>query len=92
MFRNYGSKGTGEKLKSGMVLAIEPMVNEGTEKIILDKDGYTYRTADGKRSAHFEHTILITKRGGNIDEIINIAKTDIRCRFWLCCCFFGNID
>ena len=63
---NYGSKGTGEKLKSGMVLAIEPMVNEGTEKIILDKDGYTYRTADGKRSAHFEHTILITKKGAEI--------------------------
>lgn len=58
---NFGKKGAGEKLKSGMVLAIEPMINEGTEKIILDKDGYTYRTKDGKRSAHFEHTILITK-------------------------------
>lgn len=58
---NFGKKGKGEKLKSGMVLAIEPMINEGTEKIILDEDGYTYYTADGKRSAHFEHTILITK-------------------------------
>lgn len=58
---NFGKKGSGEKLKPGMVLAIEPMINEGTEKIILDKDGYTYRTKDGKRSAHFEHTILITK-------------------------------
>ena len=47
---NYGKKGAGEKLKPGMVLAIEPMVNEGTEKIILDKDGYTYRTADGKKA------------------------------------------
>lgn len=58
---NFGKRGAGEKLKSGMILAIEPMVNEGSEKIILDKDGYTYHTADGKRSAHFEHTILITK-------------------------------
>lgn len=58
---NFGRKGTGEKLRPGMTLAIEPMINEGTEKITLDKDGYTYRTKDGRRSAHFEHTILITK-------------------------------
>lgn len=57
---NFGRRGGGDKLKEGMILAIEPMINEGTEKIILDKDGYTYRTADGGRSAHFEHTILIT--------------------------------
>lgn len=57
---NFGKKGAGERLKHGMVLAIEPMLNEGTEKITLDKDGYTYRSKDGKRSAHFEHTILIT--------------------------------
>lgn len=63
---NYGSRGSGERLKPGMVLAIEPMVNAGTEKIILDKDGYTYRTADGKKSAHFEHTILITKKEAEI--------------------------
>ena len=50
MFQIMGKKGAGEKLKPGMVLAIEPMVNEGTEKIILDKDGYTYRTADGKKA------------------------------------------
>lgn len=56
---NYGKKGTGELLKEGMVIAIEPMVNEGTAKIILDADGFTYKTADGKRSAHFEHTIAI---------------------------------
>ena len=43
-----------------MVIAIEPMVNEGSAKIVLDKDGHTFRTADGKRSAHFEHTVLIT--------------------------------
>lgn len=63
---NYGEAGTGEVLKPGMVLAIEPMFNLGTKKIILDADGYTYRTADGKPSAHFEHTVLITKGGAEI--------------------------
>jgi methionyl aminopeptidase len=63
---NFGKKGKGEKLLPGMVLAIEPMLNEGTEKVILDNDGYTYRTADGKRSAHFEHTIVITDSGAEI--------------------------
>lgn len=58
---NYGEKGKGAKLKPGMVIAIEPMFNIGTREIMLDKDGYTYRTADGSLSAHFEHTILITK-------------------------------
>lgn len=60
---NYGEKGRGTKLRAGMVIAIEPIVNEGTEKVVLDKDGYTYRTADGKRSAHFEHTVVITEKG-----------------------------
>lgn len=59
---NFGEKrGVGPKLKVGMVLALEPMFNEGTEKITLAPDGHTFKTADGKRSAHFEHTILITK-------------------------------
>jgi methionyl aminopeptidase len=49
-----------------MVIAIEPMLNMGTKNVIFDNDGYTVRTADGKRSAHFEHTILITKDGPKI--------------------------
>lgn len=57
---NYGEKGGGMKLKAGMVLALEPIVNEGTRYIKLMPDGYTYVTRDHKRSAHFEHTILIT--------------------------------
>jgi methionyl aminopeptidase len=57
---NFGKKNTGEKLVPGMVVAIEPMLNMGTKNVILDPDGYTFRTADGKKSAHFEHTILIT--------------------------------
>lgn len=60
---NTGKKGTGIRLKPGMVIAIEPMLNLGTGKIKLDSDGYTYRTKDGKRSAHFEHTIVITENG-----------------------------
>jgi methionyl aminopeptidase len=63
---NYGNPGDGEPLVPGMVIAIEPIVNEGTEKIRLDKDGYTYRTKDGKRSAHFEVTVVITEKGCDI--------------------------
>ncbi|MCF7833685.1 MAG: type I methionyl aminopeptidase [Candidatus Pacebacteria bacterium] len=58
---NFGKKGTGEKLVAGMVIAIEPMLNLGTKHVVMDADGYTFRTADGKASAHFEHTILITE-------------------------------
>ncbi len=57
---NFGKAGTGVKLVPGMVLAIEPMINLGTKNVILGEDGYTFRTADGKPSAHFEHTVLIT--------------------------------
>ncbi len=57
---NFGKKGTGAKLVPGMVIAIEPMLNNGTKHVTLDDDGYTVRTADGKKSAHFEHTVLIT--------------------------------
>ncbi|MEJ2104673.1 MAG: type I methionyl aminopeptidase [Ignavibacteriaceae bacterium] len=56
---NFGKKGTGSKLKNGMTLAIEPMVNAGTYNVITGSDGWTILTADGSPSAHFEHTILI---------------------------------
>ena len=58
---NYGEPGTGIKLKEGMVLAIEPMVNAGTYKVEVDADGWTVRTADKKPSAHFEHTVVVRK-------------------------------
>lgn len=58
---NYGKAGTGAKLVPGMVIALEPMLNNGTKNVTLDDDGWTFRTADRKRSAHFEHTILITE-------------------------------
>lgn len=60
---NFGIPGQGEKLVSGLVLALEPMVNVGTGKIKFVSDGYTIKTRDGKRSAHFEHTIAITDKG-----------------------------
>ena len=57
---NFGEKGKGEILKPGMVIAIEPMLNIGDKGVKLDKDGHTVKTVDGKASAHFEHTVLIT--------------------------------
>jgi len=58
---NFGSGERGERIVAGMVLAIEPMLNEGGHSVVLSKqDKYTFRTKDGKRSAHFEHTILVT--------------------------------
>lgn len=68
---NFGKAGVGEVLKPGMVIAIEPMFNLGSRYIILDKeDGYTYRTKDGKASAHFEHTILITKGEAEVLTVV----------------------
>ena len=58
---NYGKRGSGPRLKAGMTLAIEPMVNLGTAGVRLLDDGWTVVTADGLPSAHFEHTVLITK-------------------------------
>lgn len=63
---NYGEPGKGEVLKPGTVIAIEPMFNLGSRHVTLDLDGYTYRTKDGKPSAHFEHTVLITKNSAEI--------------------------
>ena len=56
---NFGRKGRGLKIEEGMVLAIEPMVNIGTYKVNITNDGWTVVTRDGKRSAHFEHTVAI---------------------------------
>ena len=58
---NYGKRGSGPRLKAGMTLAIEPMINLGTAAVRLLDDGWTVVTADGLPSAHFEHTVLITK-------------------------------
>ena len=75
---NYGRRGTGVKLKKGMTIAIEPMINMGKKNIKQDPDGWTIRTLDGKPSAHFEHSIAV--RNGQpeilstfevIEEVLN---------------------
>jgi methionyl aminopeptidase len=63
---NYGKKGTGAKLKEGMVLAIEPMINLGVKEIFNDDDGWTIRTKDNKVSAHFEHDVYVQKGPADI--------------------------
>jgi methionyl aminopeptidase len=68
---NFGRKGTGDKIKPGMTLAIEPMVNAGGYKTKTLSDGWTIVTADGSNSAHFEHTVLTTERG---PEILTIPR------------------
>jgi methionyl aminopeptidase len=63
---NYGERGKGDKLTSGMVIAIEPMFNIGGKEVVLAEDGWTYKTKDGSKSAHFEHTVVITSKGAEI--------------------------
>jgi len=73
---NYGRRGSGPKLKAGMTLAIEPMINIGTSDVRLMDDGWTVCTADGMPSAHFEHTVLITRDGPEI--LTWHAKTQLK--------------
>ncbi len=63
---NYGKKGTGPPLAAGMTIAIEPMITLGDFRIYIDVDGWTVRSNDRSLSAHFEHTVLITKDGSEI--------------------------
>lgn len=68
---NFGKKGRGIELKSGMILAIEPMVNEGEYKVRVLADGWTVVTRDGSLSAHFEHSVVITDNGPDILSGLN---------------------
>jgi methionyl aminopeptidase len=68
---NFGKKGRGIELKSGMILAIEPMVNQGDYRVNILPDGWTVVTKDGKLSAHFEHSIAITDNGPDILSKLN---------------------
>lgn len=67
---NYGPKGKGLLLKSGMVLAIEPMINAGSHEVKVLKDGWTAVTVDRSLSAHFEHTVAITPKGPEILTLV----------------------
>jgi methionyl aminopeptidase len=63
---NFGARGSGFELVDGLVIAIEPMLTLGGGQNYLDRDGYSYRTKDGSRAAHAEHTVLITKEGTEV--------------------------
>lgn len=71
---NYGKRGNGAKLKTNMVLAIEPMINLGEKEIYTDDDGWTIRTRDGKPSVHFEHDICVKKSEALILSDYNIIE------------------
>jgi methionyl aminopeptidase len=70
---NFGTPGTGARLRAGMALAIEPMVNAGRCEVDTRADGWTAVTADGRLSAHFEHTVLITENG---PEVLTLQPVD----------------
>jgi methionyl aminopeptidase len=63
---NFGTPGEGPELKKGMVFAIEPMVNAGTHRVTVGEDKWAISTADGSLSAHFEHTVAVTKQGPRV--------------------------
>jgi len=63
---NFGEPGTGTVLRPGMTLAIEPMVNLGGAEVVMDGDGWTVRTRDGRPSAHFEHTVAVSEDGSDV--------------------------
>jgi methionyl aminopeptidase len=75
---NYGKRGKGPKLRKGMTLAIEPMINLGTKNVKQLKDGWTIVTADGRPSAHFEHDVVVRDQEAEIlttfeyiEEVLN---------------------
>lgn len=71
---NYGEAGTGMELRPGLVLAIEPMITQGSPKVQILDDGWTVVTADGKLAAHFEHTIAVTEDGPKILTLRDFAE------------------
>lgn len=71
---NYGRRGTGSKLKPGMCIAIEPMINLGAKEVFQENDGWTIRTVDGKPSAHFEHDVAI--RNGKADILSSFEEIE----------------
>ncbi|MBL7690134.1 MAG: type I methionyl aminopeptidase [Flavipsychrobacter sp.] len=74
---NYGRRGDGKRLKEGMVLAIEPMINLGTREVYTLDDGWTVVTKDGKPSAHFEHTVAVRKnRGETLSSFVDIEAAE----------------
>ena len=81
---NYGKRGSGAKLKEGMVIAIEPMINLGKRDIKTDKDGWTIRTRDGKPAAHYEHTLCIQKNEADILSSFKKIEAAEKANSFLC--------
>jgi methionyl aminopeptidase len=78
---NYGNPGTGPVLRKGLVLAVEPMITEGTFEVATLEDGWTVVTEDGKLAAHFEHTIAITDQGPKILTLRDVAEHEDAARY-----------
>ena len=78
---NYGTPGAGPLLRSGLVLAVEPMITEGTHEVETLEDGWTVVTADGKLAAHFEHTIAITDEGPRILTLRSMGEHEDVARY-----------
>lgn len=72
---NYGKRGSLGKLKEGMVICIEPMINLGTKNVYHDKDGWTIRTSDGKPAAHYEHVICVQR--GKADLLSSFTEIEV---------------
>lgn len=72
---HFGKPGTGERLRPGMVFTIEPMLNQGGDKVVTEKDGWTVVTKDGKLSAQFEHTVAVTSDGV---EVLTLRPDEVR--------------
>ncbi len=88
---NYGRRGSGKKLKDGLVLAIEPMINLGKKDVFTEDDGWTIRTKDGKPSVHFEHDVCVRKGKADIlsdyspIEAAEMANSNLHCEAKVSC-------
>jgi methionyl aminopeptidase len=78
---NYGKAGQGVTLRTGLCLAIEPMITQGTYEVEIHSDGWTVATADGKLSAHFEHTVALTDEGPRILTLRDVLEHDDAARY-----------
>jgi methionyl aminopeptidase len=77
---NFGRPGEGPKLKPGMTLAIEPMINAGVSDVVMLSDGWTVVTSDGAPSAHFEHTVLVTEDEAEILTWLKKSQSQSKAR------------
>lgn len=75
---NYGRRGCGMMLRTGMVICIEPMINQGKKGLVFERDGWTTRTVDGKCSAHFEHAVAIRKGKADILSDFSIIEENLK--------------